>query len=489
MKVRGLQQQLAASTFLLPSQRDVLSRLLFQLAFNDFTRLAIVGGAGSGKTTLALGLAELFSDCDEILINVAMLQAPLADELLTAQLAKQWFAEPDLSKAELLHKLTAVAETKNLVLIADDPERLTAAQYDWLLTLPVRVFMFTSRADSNMQLNLALPVITLADCEQLLAVEGLDPIALAERFAHSQQNLHKLLHNDPHKAASSTQTHSDTHTKTKPPMWALAVGLGLVLIVIIASLLPGTPEPEGTGETISRNPSDVIVPLPDVTESINDVRTELKTESPAFVSVPQDDKPETVVNPTAVIEAEPEATPVVNSISAERMPEIDPRLSEVIDLLPPVSSSVPTEEKTEAASTPISSVVGNTTANSLPEQASVVKVSPSKAAVYDHQTLLKLPAKQLLVQIAVLSSENALRRFTRNYPKLPVMVYQRQWQGRQQWVIVSGPFANNAAARQHIQQLPSALSASGPFTKSVGAVQQEITAWQRLTLAEPSQGN
>ncbi|GGW52189.1 SPOR domain-containing protein [Alishewanella tabrizica] len=488
MKVRGLQQQLAASTFLLPSQRDVLSRLLFQLAFNDFTRLAIVGGAGSGKTTLALGLAELFSDCDEILINVAMLQAPLADELLTAQLAKQWFAEPNLSKAQLLHKLTAVAESRTLVLIADDPEHLTATQYDWILTLPVRVFMFTSRADSNMQLNLALPVITLADCEQLLAVEGLDPLALAERFAHSQQNLHKLLHNVPIRTASAAQTHKHTSASTKPPIWALAVGLALVLIVIIASFLPDTTEPVDAGENVARNTSQVIVPLPDNTENANDTSVS-STEPSVVLSVPQNERSEITVDNKTVNEVPAAVIPPVDSVAPVLEPEIDPRLSEVVDLLPAVISSDAAVIQAEPVRDPISPATENKAVTASNEEGKVVRASAPKAALYDHQTLLQLPARQLLVQIAVLSSENALRRFTRNYPKLPVMVYQRQWQGRQQWVIVSGPFINNAAAKQHIQQLPSALSASGPFIKTVGAVQQEINAWQQLTLSEPSQGN
>lgn len=74
MKVRGLQQQLAASHYLLPSQRDLLSRLLFQLAFNDFNQLAVFGGCGSGKSTLCLALAELFSGCEEMQLNAAMVK-------------------------------------------------------------------------------------------------------------------------------------------------------------------------------------------------------------------------------------------------------------------------------------------------------------------------------------------------------------------------------------------------------------------------------
>jgi len=463
MKVRGLQQQLAASTYLLPSQRDVLSRLLFQLAFNDFTRLAIIGGVGSGKTTLALALAELFSECQDIAVNVAMLQAPLSDELLAAQLARQWFAEPGLTKEQLSNRLAIESVSTELVLIADDLERLTATQYDWLLTLPVRLFMFGSNTDANMQLNLTLPVITLADCEQLLQAESLDPLALAERFANSQQNLHKLLRD-----VVAKPVQPKAQSASRKPLFAAVVGVCLVLLVLLTSILNGDSEPKINEPKITAAKGNLdAVPLPPVAKSDNqpvpievdsDITTpELLTEQPEPVVVDSEDDVEHDLAATGIT-----AEPLV----ADSKPQSVEESVVVIAPVAPPAAVVPT-----------------------PSRPATADATSVNEAAYDHVALLQAPAKQLLVQIAVLSSENALRRFTRSYPQLPVLVYQRRWQGREQWVIVSGPFANNNAAKQHLQQLPTALSASGPFIKTVGAVQQEIYAWQRLKLAETSQDN
>lgn len=466
MKVRGLQQQLAASTYLLPSQRDVLSRLLFQLAFNDFTRLAIVGQAGSGKTTLALALAELFSECQDIAVNVAMLQAPLTDELLSTQLARQWFAEPGLTKDQLSNRLTIESGTTELILIADDLEQLTATQYDWLLTLPVRLFMFGSSTDANMQLNLTLPVLTLADCEQLLQAEELDPLALAERFANSQHNLHKLLHEEGQRSVVSK-----AQSTSRKPLVAAAVGACLVLLVLFSILLKDdSRQPTEPKWVITASERAVnAIPLPPVDE----VRHEpILIDTNVDMIRPAPEKPE----PAAIAASE---DIVAHNVAATGITS-DPLLTDIkpppllVDDSAKVAVSAPA---TVLPAEPVSSAA--VTAGNM----------ASDEVVYDHATLLETPVQQFLVQIAVLSSENALKRFTRTYPQLPVMVYQRRWQGREQWVIVSGPFANNSAAKQHLQQLPTALSASGPFIKTVGAVQQEIYAWQRLKLAEPGQGN
>ena len=61
MDITDLQARLAQLDHLLPSQREWLDRLLFQLAFNDNQQINILGASGSGKSTLALAIAELLS--------------------------------------------------------------------------------------------------------------------------------------------------------------------------------------------------------------------------------------------------------------------------------------------------------------------------------------------------------------------------------------------------------------------------------------------
>jgi len=90
--------------------------------------------------------------------------------------------------------------------------------------------------------------------------------------------------------------------------------------------------------------------------------------------------------------------------------------------------------------------------------------------------LAALAATERLVQLAVLSDEAALKRFQQQYPGLQYQLYQRQQQGRQQWVLVAGPFKNNAAASAYIAQLPAKLRDAGPFIRTARSVQQDLAA-------------
>ncbi|GHG62158.1 hypothetical protein GCM10010919_07230 [Alishewanella longhuensis] len=479
MKVRGLQQQLAVSNYLLPSQRDLLSRLLFQLAFNDFTKLAIFGAKGSGKSTLALALAELFSECQEMTVNVALLQAPMSTEQLIAQLAKQWFAAPQLSATELAASLAAGAANTEWVLIVDDPEQLTQQQTDWLSNLAVRLFIFAGTAQEEMQLNLAIPQLTLADCEQLLQAEALDTLSLAERFAHSQGNLHKLLTKE--RAVSKPR---QTHTPDKKPLLAAAIGGLLVVLVTIALWLNHDAAPtlkqQGTASAGHDSAQLNAIALPNFVDSSED-------ESAPSI------KPEinaADILPDSITLLAKETPAVAADATTQAVSDAIPASTETAS----AHSSKPAELLSAAESEANAEVVLTTTPESnaqvaLQQEPKTDTQLVLPLAAYDHSLLLDASPKALVVQLAVLSGENALKRFRQSHPQLQVLVYQRSWQGKEQWIIVSGPFSSNATAKQHIQQLPGSLSSSGPFIKTVGAVQQEILAWQRLKLAKTNQGN
>ena len=90
MDITELQSRLTELEHLLPSQREWVERLLFQLAFNDVNYIEAVGAEGSGKSTLALALAELFSEQ----YNVALVSSATAMPELANQLMQQWFAVP-----------------------------------------------------------------------------------------------------------------------------------------------------------------------------------------------------------------------------------------------------------------------------------------------------------------------------------------------------------------------------------------------------------
>ena len=87
--------------------------------------------------------------------------------------------------------------------------------------------------------------------------------------------------------------------------------------------------------------------------------------------------------------------------------------------------------------------------------------------------------QQVALQLAVLSSDAALQRFKSAYPQLMTLTYQRSWQGKTQLVLLLAPFTNATVAKAERDQLPEALRATGPFVKTMQAVQAEIKAQQR----------
>lgn len=462
MKVRALQQQLATLQHLLPTQRDILSRLFFQMAFNDFTKFALIGPEGSGKTTLVLALAELFSACDEETVNVAMLQAPLSDAGILSQLSQQWFAQSDLTKTELFERLAAGAADQEWVLIVDDLEQLTDSQVEWLLSLPGKQFMFGKQSAVAMQLNLALPVITLADAEHLLQVTALDPLTLAERFANSQGNLHKLLNNaDP---VSTSKTTGITDKNKRVLVTALGVSLCLMAVVVLFIQ---------SKQNVPARPTVDKVLLPPATEVVR---------LPALTEQPENTLDGQVEDELLAIE------PLSSDVALVDIPPVTTEVS-------PAAESTPTSEQDEVTvqASPVSTaLVATQSAKAQSAETESVKpqsVKPAEPGVYDHAALLQLSNKDWVVQLAALSDENAVSRVKLSHPQQQILVYRRSWQGKEQWILVSGPFANSAAAKRYIQQLPTTLSASGPFLKRVAAVQQEINAWQGVASANSNQDN
>lgn len=465
MKVRALQQQLATLQHLLPTQRDILSRLFFQMAFNDFTKFALIGPEGSGKTTLVLALAELFSACDEETVNVAMLQAPLSDASILSQLSQQWFAQSDLTKTELFERLAAGAADQEWVLIVDDLEQLTDSQVEWLLSLPGKQFMFGKHSAVAMQLNLALPVITLADAEHLLQVTALDPLTLAERFANSQGNLHKLLNNaDP---LSTSKTTGITGKNKRVLVTALGVSLCLMAVVVLFIQ---------SKQTIPSRPTVDKVLLPAATEVVR---------LPALTEQPENTLDDQAESEIVAIE------PLSSDVALVDIPPVTTEASAVAEITPTAESATPDEVTAQAL--PVSTaLVATQSAKAQSAETESVKpqsVKPAEPGVYDHAALLQLSNKDWVVQLAALSDENAVSRVKLSHPQQQILVYRRRWQGKEQWILVSGPFANSAAAKRYIQQLPTSLSASGPFLKRVAAVQQEINAWQGVASANSNQDN
>lgn len=474
MKIRGLQQQLAANTYLLPSQREVLTRLLFQLAFNDFSHLALIGAEGSGKSTIALVLAELLSDCQEMPVNVALVSLPAAGAELRQQLAQHWFATSSLNAADLLARIKAQPDAE-FVLLLDNADLLQADDWQWLQQLPVRIFSFCQQPADRVQLNLSIPALTLTDCQQLLQAERLDAISLAERFARSQGNLHRLLQPE---IRLSTKPRASEKAKRGFP-WPLAL-LTAVFAMVAAFIwmLPTATEP----------------PLVTLPTTIPEQQTELPATSVDLMPEPEVVDAEAIAvtsalpAETAAAITEPDAiTPDSVALSKDELLSGEQQSSEQQEAagsaLTVIEQPAATASGTAATKTSAATDVGAKAMSTI--RTEVVE----SIVVTGKHPILNLAASQRLVQLAVLSEPAAVLRFASDFPTVEHLVYQRRWQGREQWVIVAGPFDNNNLALQYIERLPARLKVSGPFSKTVRTVQQEILAWQRSVPAVTEQEN
>jgi energy-coupling factor transporter ATP-binding protein EcfA2 len=459
-----LQQKLADFRHLLPSQQELLNRLLFQLAFNDFQNIGLVGTKGGGKSTIALALAELFSEQ----ANVAMLTAPLEQHEIEALLLQHWYGQ--LSKDPSLAELIAnpLIDEQPKLLIVDNFDLLDRISQQKLLQLNCLGFFLLSAASTDMALNLSINVPTLQDASQVLNNKTRDPLAIAERFAASAGNMH-LLHED--------IVLSDERKARSIALWILPLVLILLFTAFISGLLSSDdeqvlPVPNATPKVVQKSLEPASRPELDPLSSLDSINSleplnSLKPESL--------DSPEPVKSP----EREPFDSPEPKSIP-EHAREI------ALTAKPAqINSSALNNSTNEIVTT--TPVIVSESASLLtpsdtpsPESNSIIEL-PAVEFRYQEQHLLALSAESRVLQLAVLSSEVALKRFIQAYPATAIMVYQRSWQGQLQWIILADAhYSDLSSARQARTLLAESLSAIGPFIKPVGQVQQEIKALARL---------
>lgn len=450
MDITVLQQKLSQQHHLLPSQQELLSRLLFQLAFNDFQNIGLAGAEGSGKSTLALALAELFSEQ----ANVALLTAPLSESELEAQLLQHWFgqreAEPSL--AQLMAQ--PIANALPLLLITDNFDQLSNGARQKLLQLDCLSFFMLAQPSTEMALNLSLNAPTLQDAGHILKDKLLDPLAVAERFAASAGNMH-LLH-----TAVVKPEEQKSHNAV---MWLLPVAIVLLLLTALISwYLPTTdklPAPTATPLTeLAPLPTPESVSSPELVNSaepvVRDNSTELATASEPVAISELSERPEPMT-----IAALAEAAGLIDTSELVAIPAVITAVEPLVEPLPDAAPAVVSD--------------------------SVKELTGAAAQLYNEQQLLNLQPEDKVLQLAVLSTEQALQRFVQAYPDTEIAVYQRSWQGQLQWVILTKDhYADLSSARQARSALAEPLRSAGPFIKPVVQVQQEIKALARLR-AEP----
>jgi septal ring-binding cell division protein DamX len=96
------------------------------------------------------------------------------------------------------------------------------------------------------------------------------------------------------------------------------------------------------------------------------------------------------------------------------------------------------------------------------------------SAQYDAAVLLAMLPDTVAIQLGVFSQEAAALKFLVQYSSLNLQLYQRQQQGKIQFVVVSASYVNGAAARQQVKSLPEELRQQTPFVKPLSDIQREI---------------
>lgn len=93
---------------------------------------------------------------------------------------------------------------------------------------------------------------------------------------------------------------------------------------------------------------------------------------------------------------------------------------------------------------------------------------------YDAAVLLGMLPDSVAIQLGVFSQQAAAKKFLQQYSALNLQLYQRQQQGKTQFVVVSASYVNGAAARQQVKSLPEELRQQTPFVKPLSDIQREI---------------
>lgn len=437
MDTTELQTKLSQLTQLLPSQRECLDRLLFQLTFNQHKSIRIVGSAGSGKSVMALAIAELFSDR----FNVAMFDSKTQDTDVSTQLMRQWFnrsAEPDMS---LSAQLSSAVSVLPLLLIVDDADHLPATVLQQLQELDCLMFCFASEEGEHDDITLLLNKVTTEDATQLLHTQKLNELEIAQRLAQADGNIHLLLRS----AADSTATPEATENVSAVKRYRswIYTAAALLLLCLLWWFF-SRPDSAGVEPRVA---TDVQVAQPKAVET----------------KQPLSDMPSAAPD-EEIAPAQPDAM-VADAALQSQVSSDDVSLNDTAVVA----------ETAEAFEDALSAPSAEADAVEATDSAQQQRIAdPQMQYVYDEAALLAMDRQAYAVQLAVLSSDAAYLRFKQAYPELPVLAYSRSWQGQKQLVLLLAAFSDKTTAKAQIATLPGAIAATGPFIKSLLAVQTEI---------------
>lgn len=444
MELAELQSEIPRLTNLLPSQREWLERLLFQMTFNKPATVNVVGAVSSGKSTLALAVAELFSDY----YNVALLDASKTD--LPQTLMQQWFGASVLPEASLRSQIEQANTSLPLLLIVDNADQLPAELREELAGVAAVQLEFSVEQLTGCDVVLVLNRLTNADAAQLLKGQDVNDLDIAQRLADADGDISRLLKASPAIAVSSAMSRSPAVNS----YISLGAGAGLILLAVLFWYFNSASD-------------DAAIRKADVTS----VETTIPEPVSDTSAIPASDK----VPATTSLEFTAEELPTTDMLQQTQdvTPAAEDEVAPVtIDEAPLQGGTVDFAQEQEQLTEESPSEEDNATATlSASELNADTKLAGYQ---YDESVLLSYDKSHFAVQLAVLSSDAAYQRFKNTYPSVPVVTYQRNWQGKRQFVLLLADYPDKASARNTISTLPDALRATGPFIKSIQSVQTEI---------------
>lgn len=519
-----LHQKLASLQGLLPSQRQWLDRLIFQLEFNPYQHIRVVGGAGSGKSTMALAIADLLSED----FNLALLTASEAfsPAQIRQHLLDNWFGFGGDGHKRLIQLVGERQSALPLGLVIDQADDLPDELWGELAELPCLVIALGEHHDPHAELNLPLASASLDDARVLLKDQDFGTLTLADRLDRANGNLHFLL--DPQLAKAPVKKAKQVQPSGISPLAVFITGMALIGGVVIfwmwtekqqaaAGLGQLTYLPEEQQAVASAPAPTMVKPQPSK-QDIDALVNKLEKADPAAGSASTLERPaefdfgkdapsastnNAVATEPQVVQPEPVAAksvtpepaklstdtaaaakeqlmdPLKDQPVASKKPVVEPQAP-----VPEIQSDTTTELAAETEVKPVL-VKPNPTdvADELASEAGGVDTPAVAAAApepvkssasykFQESALLAMSANQVALQLVVFSNETALKSFQQSYASLQTFVYERQKNGQRQLVVVMAPYSDNAKAKATISTLPSALQQG--FVKSIADIQAEI---------------
>jgi len=388
-----LHQKLATLQGLLPSQRQWLERLVFQLEFNPYQLIYLVGGPGAGKSTLALAIADLLSD--EFNLALLTVEPELSAGKIRQHLLEQWFGHGSVTDKPLISLIGERESRQPLALILDQSEYLPQALWAELADVPCLVIATAEQADAHAELNLALAAITMEDAEILLKDSAFSTLTIAERLAQAQGNLHLLLNPQLAAKAAKPQAQQLQTASIAGPLWVFTIGMALIVAVVVfwfwterqlqqgngigtLTYLPEEQEVAGTIANVKEAPPPPAAEKAVVEQLVNQLeKAERGTAEVKGLEKPVDFT-EQNVSSTPVTQSE---TPAANSV-AEPIAQAENPPEPVAEPLQPVSSSNSGQQTEAVVQAPVEkTVVAEPEPDDLAAEISADSTTPATTTV------------------------------------------------------------------------------------------------------------